>query len=576
MSPERRILIVEDEALIAEELRERLLAAGYAVTGVAESGAEAIAAVAAAPPDLVLMDVRLKGPMDGIEAAGEIYGRHQVPVVYLTAHSDQATLQRARARATFGYVLKPFQLGPLLVAIDVGLERARVERELREHHLGYETILGGLTEAVIAADATGRVRFLNAAAERLLGRAARECTGEALERLVAIRDAAGVPLPIGTAAALLRRPLRFEREHVLVREDGGRVAVDGSAAAVRDYGGRAVGIALTLSDATGMRRAAAELTALTHELRVVIDTAVDGVLMIDAQGVVRRCNPAAGTLFGLPPEELVGRRAQTLIPWPPPPRAPWRWRGTGAAPVTGFAPVPATAHHRDGAAIPVELSVGEVEHLGDRVAVVVVHDVSERRALETAYSDAARDERARIAQDLHDSLGQELTGIALLLSALERAALERGLANGSDIGHVRDLATHTIATCRALARGLLPVEHAPGGLAGGLRELVRRLGELHGPPIHFALIERATLGLSASVTDHLYRIAQEALTNALKHAQAQAINVTLEVAPQAVVLRVCDDGRGLAAPAAEGLGFKTMRYRADLIGAQLLIQPNDD
>ena len=207
--------------------------------------------------------------------------------------------------------------------------------------------------------------------------------------------------------------------------------------------------------------------------------------------------------------------------------------------------------------------------------VVVVHDVMERRELQAAYADAVGHEQRRIAQDLHDGLGQELTGLALLLSALERAASEANLPNAGDLARVRDLASHSIGTCRSVARGLLPVAETQGGLVAGLRDLVRRLNDMPGPAIQFSVIEAATVGLSASATDHLYRIAQEALTNAIKHSHAESIHLTLDVGRSSVLLRVCDDGGGIvvALPGDGGLGLKTMRYRADLIGARISIQP---
>ena len=574
---DQRILVVEDEVLIAEEIRERLTTEGFTVVAVADTGAAAIALAVEERPDLVLMDIRLKGPMDGVEAAEAIYERCGVPVVYLTAHSDQATLQRAKTRAAFGYVLKPFQIDNLLVAIDLGIHRAAVETRLHEHELTYATILGSIADAVIATDVAGRIRFMDGMAEQLTGWPAREAEGRALPTVVKLVDDSGRPVQDRLVKRVIagRMSVRFARADHLVRHGGDRIPIDGGAAPVIDYLGRVVGLTVTFTDASASRRAERELRVLSDELQAVVNTAVDGVLLLDDAGTVRMINPACERLFGYASDEVVGRSVTQLMPTPLP--------DVAAEPVTaGVTRQPvfvsaraAIARRKDGGAIPVEVSVGEADHDGRPMYVVVVHDVTERRELQAAYADAVGHEQRRIAQDLHDGLGQELTGLALLLSALERAASEANLPNAGDLARVRDLASHSIGTCRSVARGLLPVAETQGGLVAGLRDLVRRLNDMPGPAIQFSVIEAATVGLSASATDHLYRIAQEALTNAIKHSRAESIQLTLDVGRSSVLLRICDDGAGIvvAPPASPGLGLKTMRYRADLIGARISIQP---
>jgi PAS domain S-box-containing protein len=572
-----RILIVEDEALIAEEIRERLAEAGYPVLAVADTGAAAIELVERTRPNLVLMDIRLKGGMDGIEAAQTINDRFGVPVVYLTAYSDQATLQRAKMRAAFGYVLKPFQVESLLIAIDLGLHRAAIEARLEEHQLALATILGSVSDAVITTDVAGRVRFMNTIAEQLTGRSVRDAEGRQFAAVVKLVDEAGQPAQDRLVKRVVegRASVRFARSDHLIRCDGERIPIDGAATPVIDYLDRLVGITVTFADATDARRGEHELRIRSEELQVVVDAAIDGVLLLDRECVVRMFNPACERLFGYTRDEVIGRSVLQLMPSPladapgglSPAAVPQRRLFASGRTATG--------RRKDGSTMPIEVSVGEAYRDGALQYVVVVHDATERRDLQDAYADAVGQERRRIAQDLHDGLGQELTGLALLLSALERAASEANLPNAEDLGRVRDLASHTIATCRNAARGLMPVAEIQGGLVAGLRELVRRLNDLPGPPVHFSVIEAAAVGLSAAATDHLYHIAQEALTNAIKHSAAQSIQLTLDVGRSSVLLKVCDDGNGIvvAQPDAVGLGLRTMRYRADLIGARISIQP---
>ncbi|MCE9616274.1 MAG: response regulator [Lentisphaerae bacterium] len=128
-STANRILIVEDEAITASDLRNRLTAKGYDVVGIASTGAEALVQVATAHPHLVLMDIRLRGGMDGVEAATLIHERFQLPVVFLTAHSDEVTLERAKHAEPFGYVLKPFEERELQIVLDMAIYKHTMERE---------------------------------------------------------------------------------------------------------------------------------------------------------------------------------------------------------------------------------------------------------------------------------------------------------------------------------------------------------------------------------------------------------------------------------------------------------------
>jgi len=123
------LLVVEDEAIVAQEIKSRLEKVGYSVCGVARDGERAVAEAERLTPDLVLMDIRLKGAMDGIEAAGLIRERCSIPVVFLTAYTDVATLERAKVEDPFGYVVKPFDTRSLMVAIEIALHRYRSESE---------------------------------------------------------------------------------------------------------------------------------------------------------------------------------------------------------------------------------------------------------------------------------------------------------------------------------------------------------------------------------------------------------------------------------------------------------------
>lgn len=210
---------------------------------------------------------------------------------------------------------------------------------------------------------------------------------------------------------------------------------------------------------------------------------------------------------------------------------------------------------------------------GEPVGVASIgENMTERRILESKLLDVGSRERRRLSADIHDGLGQTLYGASLLINNLEKSARSSGAPIAADLADLASIVGSSIDTCRRIAQGLSPLSDTSGGIVGALRTLV-------GLPTHSQTLvtlevsDTATLRLDNGAADHLYRIAQEALTNALKHASATRIAVRLNVQTGLVTLTVSDDGIGLAEPRpnSKGLGLKLMQYRADLIRATLVL-----
>jgi PAS domain S-box-containing protein len=566
-----RVLVVEDEALIAEEICGRLSQHGYAVVGVVDTGEGAIEAALAHRPDVILMDIRLKGSMDGIDAAVRINERLPVPIVYLTAQSDRNTLQRAKAAAIFGYILKPLHIKTLLVAIEVAMDRFETDRRLEENRLTYAAILWSISDAVMATDTEGSVQFLNPAAERLTGWPSSAAKGRSIETVLdlAARSDCERTRDLIASAVRTRGLVRLSPDAEAVGRDGGRVAVAGTISCVMDCLGRLVGTSITLRDVTEARRAQSALQTMAGRLQAVVDTAADGVLLLDANGTALMSNPACAALFGCAVEEIVGRG---IDDWMSSPLEAEGFASTGPVRLSGRA---TAVRRKDQSEIAAEVSIGETCDAGATVFVCVIHDVSERNALEAALFNAVESERRRFSADLHDGLGQELTGLSLLLAALARSARNSHAGLAGDLEHAHAVAKFALHSCKAIARGLSPVADSEGGLVGALRALVARLDAPSGPQVNLSIRLGSRLFLSAAATDHLYRIAQEAVANALKHARATSIRVTLDVEPASVRLEICDDGAGLGLNGTDpgGLGLRTMHYRAAMIGARIYFAP---
>lgn len=156
-----RILIVEDEALVATDLSMRLTSMGYQVVGIADNGADAMALVATHVPELVLMDIHIKGNQDGIQTAQAIRRQHDIPVVFLTAYSDDATVKRATDTDPFGYVLKPFDERHLQITIEIAHHKYATQMALVKREQWIRSVLDTLSEWVLVTDLNDTITYLN-------------------------------------------------------------------------------------------------------------------------------------------------------------------------------------------------------------------------------------------------------------------------------------------------------------------------------------------------------------------------------------------------------------------------------
>jgi CheY-like chemotaxis protein len=154
-----KIMVVEDEAITAKDIEARLRRMGYDVPAIAASGPEAIERAATARPDLVLMDIKLQGAMDGVQVAQELQSRFRIPVTYLTAYADDATLARAQLTAPYGYLVKPFDERELRATIQIALYRHRVEQQAEEASRLLDDVNEALLELTPVEERLVRVRF---------------------------------------------------------------------------------------------------------------------------------------------------------------------------------------------------------------------------------------------------------------------------------------------------------------------------------------------------------------------------------------------------------------------------------
>ena len=259
------ILIVEDEGIIARDVKHTLEELGYSVPAIAFSGEEAIKKAGEILPDLVLMDIVLRGAIDGVKAAEQIRARFNIPVVFLTAYADDDTLQRAKITAPFGYLLKPFREKELYAAIEIALHIHKMERKIIESEEWLSTILKSIGDAVIVTDTGGCVTFMNSVAEGLTGWKREDAARKHLKDIFNIVNEETGQHDEDPATRVLREGVvvGLANHTVLIARDGTRRPIDDSASPIRDNKGNITGVVLIFRDVTERKRLEEELRALS-------------------------------------------------------------------------------------------------------------------------------------------------------------------------------------------------------------------------------------------------------------------------------------------------------------------------
>jgi two-component system cell cycle sensor histidine kinase/response regulator CckA len=252
-----QILVVEDESIVAEDMKAMLEGFGYAVPAVAFSGEEAVKKVLDTRPDLVLMDIVLKGQMSGVEAVERIRSRCNIPVVYVTAYADETTVRRAKVTEPFGYILKPFDAREVQTTIEIALYKHHMDEKLRASEQWLGTTLRSLGDAVIATDTQGCITFMNPRAEALTGWMQAEALGRHATEILLIRHdniQSSAENPIAKVLQEGRAIDLADHNLVLVAKDGTEWPIDDSAAPIKDDQGSLIGSVLVFRDISERRQ----------------------------------------------------------------------------------------------------------------------------------------------------------------------------------------------------------------------------------------------------------------------------------------------------------------------------------
>jgi len=444
------------------------------------------------------------------------------------------------------------------------------------------TVLLDSNDAVLVLDLQGQITAWNRGAERMYGYSETEALRMNFQQLVPETSRAEAA---DRLAALVRGETATSIEAQRLTKEGRALDVWLTVTVLRDEAGKPVLIAATERDVTEWNRLRRQLEERGRQLEAalhgsrqrtstIVDTVFEGIVIIDERGTVETFNRSAERIFGYAADEIVGRDVRMLLP-PQNQRVFDRHLAQSTADESiqgGQREI--SARRKDGSRFALELSLSEMRDGPSRHYVAVLRDVSDRKSLEKEVLEIASREQRRIGQDLHDGAGQALTGLGLLTRGLVEKLGTKSAQEAALATKIAEGIKATVQEIRRVVRGLVPVEVGRDGLMAALNQLAVQTSTLPRVSCTFECPRPVDVTDNFLAT-HIYRIAQEAVTNAIRHGHARQIEISLSDDGAELKLEVDDDGSGMkrGADEGQGMGLRLMRYRAGLIGGICTIGP---
>ena len=568
------ILIVEDEIIVAMDLKQSLTDMGYEVLPIADSAEQAVEQAARICPDIVLMDIRIKGPNDGIQTAEILQRRFPVTVIYLTAHSDGPMIDRAKRTEPLGYLLKPVNLSQLHTTIEIAMHRRQIDQareKLRASERRLNTIADHVPVSIVYYDRDGRVQFANQVFRQLVpsqedvaGRPAQSVLGDDLFRQTYPRR----------QRALAGEQLCFT---VDMERGGERRKHEITYVPDVDSNGAVLGVYGLGYDVTEREQLTAALRQARSDLEMILDNVPASITSWHVDLTNRFANRAAELEFAVPAGEIPGAPMRCVL-------GEERFRRAAPAidiALGGVASTQEEVERRgDGTMRAQHVHYVPENRDGKVVGLYALGiDITELRESHERIRDLARrletvreDERRGVAEILHDGIAQDLFAIKLGVMHLEaQVKLHRGV---TPICHELAAAiTKCMEESRQLANDLRPVALAYQDLGAVLRGHARYFGERSN--LEITITESGSFSeLGEDSRLLLFRAAQEALTNVARHAHAKHVDIVLRADADRITMEITDDGVGIGAEDTKkpkSLGILGIRERFAALGGGLSI-----
>jgi PAS domain S-box-containing protein len=565
-----RILFADDNADMRDYIRH-LLAEQYEVE-TAGDGQAALERILANPPDLVLADVMMPR-LDGFGLLHRLRADERtrtLPLVMLSARAGEEACVEGLEAGADDYLIKPFSARELLARVGTHVEMARLRRAaataLLESEKRFRELADNAPVMIWITDDHGNIEFANRAFLEYFRVVPSEIAGQKLKDRILPDDYESYSQNFMVAFAA-GQP--FHAEGRVRRGDDEWRWVDTWAVPRSSESGRIPGMVGCSADITERKRAEEQI----RELVAIVESSADAILGTTLDGTISSWNKGAEKIFGYAEHEVIGQPISILVPADRQHEILQILAGLalGEA-ISGYETV---RRRKDGKEINVSLTICPIRNCEDRVVggSSVARDITERKRLEREILAVSEREQQRIGQDLHDDLCQRLAGIQLMSDVLQRDLLAKAKPEADQAGLIAARIRDAIANTKNIARGLSPVALESNDLMVALQELAENSAKLFQTICEFRFDEFVAVD-DNTVATHLYRIAQEAVTNAVKHGGARKIVISLVQSEGKCILTITDDGRGFLEPYAksQGTGLQIMKYRAAAIGASLTVR----
>ena len=571
------ILIVEDESITALFIKYILEQRGYVVLDIISSGEEAIKLSEEIMPDLILMDITLDGEIDGISAAEEINSKLGIPVIFLTSHSDEDTLNRAKAVEPYGYILKPVYEDNLYSTIVTAYYKYEIEKKLKvsEKNLSKAQSIASLGN--FEWDIESGSMIWSHELYRIFGLEIEKYEidyNKLLEMIhpddryfykkinrVLIKDGQG----------------SFEFRIKKVNGDVRWLYCEGEI--LHDEKGESVKMFGILQDVTEKKVARFEKDKVFMELDQVFNSSVSGMCLIDRDFNFFKVNKKFFDLTGLKKSEITGKKCYEILNND--------MCRTADCVLRNILSGKEYFEHQ------LKMTVSDDIHIflirgvpflspGDEVAGAIVNfiDVTETKMLEREIMKIAEEERCRIGHDLHDGLGQNITGLSFMVEVLKKKKEKNIEIEMSELINIENKIRDAIVQTQSIARGLCPVEMEKNGLIAALEEMADNTEKIYN--IECRVNMKGTFFIDEMGTAiNLFYIAREAINNSLKYSMGTMISIDLIPDDDKFLMSIKDNGNGISKDVTDnksqsGLGLRIMNYRAGIIGASLEINNEKD
>jgi len=546
-------MIVEDEFVVAADIKVRLEAMDYLISARVTTGQEAINRAEMERPDLVLMDILLRGEIDGIQAAQEIHSRLGIPVIFLTGLADRERIERAKATEPFGYLTKPLNDVELKACVEIALYKAKMERQLVDSERRFRGFFESAGVGMVVLDPDNRFVRANSFLCDMLGYSEEELTGRRAEEMIPPED-------VHIVQAALKRIWESGTDHEsyekrFIHRDGHLIWARISLALIRDGNGVPLYFTTQIQDITESRRTMEALRKSELWMRSIFNSQDDAVLAVSRDGHLIKINIAAERMFGYSNDEVAGQSTE-IFHVDRHHYLEFNKNINMAFKNDQTARFEFKAKRKNGEIFPTEHTVSSLKNdAGETIGIVsVVSDITQRvRAEETlrvqrmqlrslAVELTLTEERQRraLAADLHDRVGQSL--------AMARIKLEQEYQAGASsrkepLKKVLKLLEGAIRDIRMLIFEISPQTLYELGLPTALIELTEQFQKEFGLRIQMT-DDGASKSLAGPAQIILYRATRELLSNTVKHARAEHVRIVSKRVGDKIRIEVHDDGVG--------------------------------